>query len=203
MKDRSALVGALFAFLILLGSCTVQKRLYRPGLSIDWKGNILQAKASSTEESTPEADLKKAKHPSALVANENESNQALVSTLAPASEQILQQPKKQDSGIKSNPENAVTAEHTGNVRVQIANPRAVPFIAQAKTKQHYQRTAFQSNDALDTLTSILGIILLAGIVGLLVIGVLIGFVLLLRIFLFLLFLLLIGYLIYVFGLALM
>ncbi len=203
MKVQSVVAGTFLSFLMLLGSCTVQKRLYRPGMSIDWKGNTLHAKASSTEESTPEADPKKAKHPSALVAIENESNQALVSTLAPASEQILKEPKKQDSGVKSNPENAVTAEHTGNVRVQIANPRAVPFIAQTKSKKHYQRTAFQSNDALDTLISILGIILLAGIVGLLVIGVLIGFVLLLIIFLFLLFLLLIGYLIYVFGLALM
>ena len=203
MKVQSVVVGTFFAFLVLLGSCTVQKRLYRPGMSIDWKGNTLHAKASSTEESTPEADPKKAKHPSALVAIENESNQALVSTLAPANETPKLQATNQESGINNIRKNAVTLEHIGNVRVRIPNPRAVPFIAQAKTKQHNQRTALQSNDALDTLISILGIILLAGIVSLLVIGVLIGFVLLLRIFLFLLFLLLIGYLIYVFGLALM
>lgn len=203
MKVQNAIVGTLLSFLVLLGSCTVQKRLYRPGMSIDWKGNTLHAKASSTEESTPEADLKKVKHPSALVANENESKEALVSTLAPANVTPILQATNQESGINSIRKNAVTAEKSGNVRVRISNPCTVPFIAQVKTKQLHKRTALQSNDALDTLTSILGIILLVGIVGLLVIGVLIGFVLLLKIFLFLLFLLLIGYLIYVFGLALM
>jgi hypothetical protein len=33
----------LAGFLLLFGSCTVQKRTYRPGFTVEWKGNKFQA----------------------------------------------------------------------------------------------------------------------------------------------------------------
>jgi hypothetical protein len=38
----------LAGFLLLFGSCTVQKRTYRPGFTVEWKGNKFQA--TETEE---------------------------------------------------------------------------------------------------------------------------------------------------------
>jgi hypothetical protein len=38
----------LAAFLLLLGSCTIQKRVYRPGFTVEWKGDKFQA--TETEE---------------------------------------------------------------------------------------------------------------------------------------------------------
>jgi hypothetical protein len=38
----------LAAFILFLGSCTIQKRVYRPGFTVEWKGDKFQAK--ETEE---------------------------------------------------------------------------------------------------------------------------------------------------------
>jgi hypothetical protein len=41
----------LAAFLLLLGSCTIQKRVYRPGFTVEWKGDKFQAtEAEEVEE---------------------------------------------------------------------------------------------------------------------------------------------------------
>jgi ribosomal protein L6P/L9E len=34
----------LAAFILFLGSCTIQKRVYRPGFTVEWKGDKFQAK---------------------------------------------------------------------------------------------------------------------------------------------------------------
>ena len=38
----------LLGFLLFLGSCTIQKRVYRPGFTVEWKGDKFQA--TETEE---------------------------------------------------------------------------------------------------------------------------------------------------------
>jgi hypothetical protein len=201
MKTPFSSTVLILTILVLLGSCTIEKRLYRQGLNVQWKGFHQQVnmQESVQDELTLGTVIDKNRPSSIWI--EKKSVETVVQT------------EKQLENASIHPTEVLPFHSKKNIENSKLDRKSTGITALSKTtpmestgnikKQHEKRISPQGvNERTDLLYSIVGIILLAVIVTLVIIGVFIGFALILKICLFLLFLLLIGALIYIFGSAL-
>ena len=203
MKVQFSSAILILSILVLLGSCTVEKRLYRPGLNVEWKG--FKQHSNTQESATNEwtSETKTVTQQSLLLPVENISNVAVVPAVDDFENESIQAINAEPMHLTNNSKKIERLNKSSRITKAITQNITVESAFNMSTQLERQISSQNSDDGIDILYSIGWIILLAAIVTLLIVGVLIGFALFIKILLFLFFLLLIAFLIYVFGVALL
>jgi hypothetical protein len=204
MKILSSNAILTFAVIVFFGSCTLEKRLYRPGFNIELKGfkHLKNDQGCPTDDLTTESktDLNR----SSTLSMDKQLTISEVPVVHELEHQSFQPPMKVKSfHLRKNSKNFgknIQASGITNVIVQKDSEESE---LKMDAKLDKRMTSLNNAGGNDLLQSIAWIILLAGIVTLIILGLFIGFVLFIKILLFLLSLLLIAFLIYVFSVALL
>lgn len=199
MKVQFSNVILVLSVLVLLGSCTIEKRLYRPGLNVDWKGFTQQkiTPKSATDELTSEIKIEKQE---STLSNEYNSIKAIAPTVDPIENEPFQVTNATILQIKNNTE---SVERSALFAKAIVQDIPAKSKLNMNTQLEKRILSQNSNGGKDLLYSIGWILLLAVMVTLMILGILIGFAFIFKLFLILLFSILIATLVYVFGLALL
>lgn len=202
MKVQFSNAMLILSVMVLLGSCTVEKRLYRPGLNVEWKGF---KQHSNTQESASDeltAETKTVTQKTLLLPVENLSNVAVAPAVDDFENESIQAMNAKTMHLTNNSKNTERLHKSSRITKAIGQNFSVESALKMNTPLDKRMSSQNSDDGIDILYSVGGMILLAAIVTLLIIGLFIGFALIIKIALSLLFLLLIGFLIYVLGSAL-
>jgi hypothetical protein len=202
MKVQFSTAILILSVMVFLGSCTVEKRLYRPGLNIEWKGfkhhtNTLE---SATDELTEET--KTVTQQSSLISDEKITNVSASPAVDAFESESFQATNAKPLHLTNNSKKSEQFKQSSRIAKVIAQDISVKSTLKMNAQLEKRISSQNSDNEIDILYSIGGLILLAAIVTLLIIGLFIGFALIIKIALTLLFLLLIGFLIYVLGSAL-
>jgi hypothetical protein len=165
----------LATFLLLLGSCTIQKRVYRPGFTVEWKGDKFQA--IETEE-VEEGDLA-----SSSIENKKEKLEVAMRPLVPSKENEVVEPAVPNT----------TAPSTEVVANETQQENALAAVAKPVSKKVKKDTQFSTGKAFESkasigaddgegngaLTAIGWIFIIMGIVFLIFLSILVGILLML------------------------
>jgi hypothetical protein len=165
----------LAAFLLLLGSCTIQKRVYRPGFTVEWKGDKFQA--TETEE-VEEGNLA-----SSSIENNEEKLEVAMRTFVLSKKNAVVVPAVTNT----------TAPSTEVVANETQQENALAAVAKPVSKKVKKDTQFSTGKAFESkasigaddgegngaLTAIGWIFIIMGIVFLIFLSILVGILLML------------------------
>ena len=199
MKVQFSNAMLILSVMVLLGSCTVEKRLYRPGLNVEWKGFKQHSNPQESASDEWTSETKTVTQQTLLLPVENISNVAVAPSVDDYKNESFQAMNAKPMHLTNNSKKIERIKKSSRFTKSINQNITVESAFNMNTPLDKRNSSQNSDDGIDILYSVGGMILLAAIVTLLIIGLFIGFALIIKIALSLLFLLLIGFLIYVLG----
>jgi hypothetical protein len=126
----------LAAFLLLLGSCTIQKRVYRPGFTVEWKGDKFQA--TETEE------LKDENLASTSIENKEERLEVAMRPFVLSKEKEVVEPALKNT----------TASSAEVVAIETQQEKVMAAVAKPVSKKVKKDTTFNAGNAFESKASI-------------------------------------------------
>lgn len=203
MKTSFSNTLFILSILVLLGSCTIEKRLYRSGFNVQWKGFNHQVKSQESVAEEFSIDAERQNNRVTTNWNEHQSSETVIQSEENQERTSFHPSNEGTIFSKNNAKNYPLVEKSTERFKSIPHqhPAQLNFKEMFQQKKHVSKQ--RSNDGIDLLYSIGWLLLLGLIATLVIIGIFIGFALIIKLALFLLFILLFVWLIYVFSLALL